>query len=681
VRLILLTRLPQIAYNDSALRPGVVRSFTLQIDTQKRENTAAPTLRRWLDERGVSERATLVRLWSLPEAASSSSATLAEAMLDPQAIARIVAALGPRERAALALAQQYGGRIPAPVLEREFGGVRAHANYPNPRAYLLALEQPPSPIERLWAMALLIAPSEADHAYVIPADLLPLLPPVPPRPGRLQLTPAKQPAQIVEADPRFLEQNLLLLLSLAQDGQLEVIPTGGMNKASLARIARQWHPKEAFKGAWREEHWPYIQFVRRIAEGAGLLRVAADSRLRPTHAALEWLKQPPIERARKLLEGWVASKWDELVSFEGIKIQRGYFRDLPAAKRAMLRLIGQISPYQWVLLADFVAQVKRVEPDFARPDGRYDTWGLLSYTRQPLNGFAHWEAVEGEQLKHVAGGSLRWLGLTDVGTDGERAASFRLTQLGAALLAGADGPPAPPVEPLVVQPNFEVVAPLFASPYARFQLGRIAEHTSRDTAEVYRLTKRSIQAALERGISYEDAVRFLREYSAQELPQNVVASLREWAGQHGQVTLRRGVLLEAQDSLVLEQIKRDKRVRMPAAEPLTKHAWLLREGDAPEFAERLRKAGYGLAGDGDNPHMPLREHDLTVLFAALEFYAGACAELGIEGDASGALRKRVARLLPDRALNRAFQNSHEALQRLKQRLEESTRQGDKETRR
>jgi len=41
----------------------------------------------------------------------------------------------------------------------------------------------------------------------------------------------------------------------------------------------------------------------------------------------------------------------------------------------------------------------------------------------------------------------------------------------------------------------------------------------------------------------------------------------------------------------------------------------------------------------------------------------------------------VARLLPDRALNRAFQNSHEALQRLKQRLEESTRQGDKETRR
>ena len=595
-------------------------------------------------------------------------------MLEPQAVARVVAALGPRERAALVLAQQHDGRIPAPVLEREFGGVRMHANYPNPRAYLMALEQPPSPTERLWTMALLIASADANRTYSIPADLLPLLPPVSARASALQLSPAAPPPQVAEADPRFLEQNLLILLALAQDGLLEVIPSGGLNKASLARIARQRDPNDTFKGAWREEHWPYMQFVRRISEGAGLLRIAADNHLRPTQAAIEWLKQTPLARARQLLEGWVASKWDELVSFQGIKIQREYFRDLPGAKRAMLRLIGQAPPNQWIELADFVAQVKQVEPDFARPDGRYDTWGLLSYTREPLNGFAHWEEVEGVQLKNVAGGTLRWLGLTDLGMSGDQAISFRLNPLGAALLAGAEAPPAPPVEPLVVQPNFEVVAPAYASLYARFQLGRIAERGGGDTAELYRLTKRSIQTALERGITFDDAVRFLRQHSAHELPQNVVASLREWAGQHGQVALRRGVLLEAKDPLLLEQIKRDKRVRMPAVEPLTKHAWLLREGDTPEFAERLRKAGYGLTGDGDNPQIPLREHDLTVLFAALEFYAHSCAELGIESDASGALRQRVARLLPDRALNRAFQSGHEALKRLKEQLSRNIEQ-------
>jgi hypothetical protein len=128
------------------------------------------------------------------------------------------------------------------------------------------------------------------------------------------------------------------------------------------------------------------------------------------------------------------------------------------------------------------------------------------------------------------------------------------------------------------------------------------------------------------------------------------------------------VLLEANAAALLEQIRRDKRVRMPKVEPLTETAWLVREGDAPELAERLRKAGFGLSGDGDSPQTPLREHDMTVLFAALEFYTHACGELGIDADASAAMRQRVARLLPDRSLNRAYQVSHAALKRLKERL-------------
>ena len=125
-------------------------------------------------------------------------------MLDPTAVERLLASLSPRERAALTLVQQHGGSIAAPVLEREFGGVRSHADYPNPRAYLLALEQPPSPTERLWALALLIAApddsrnpaSERDRAYAIPADLLPLLPPAPEREAGLHLSPAAAPLNV-----------------------------------------------------------------------------------------------------------------------------------------------------------------------------------------------------------------------------------------------------------------------------------------------------------------------------------------------------------------------------------------------------------------------------------------------------------------------------------------------------
>src|SRR5690242_12893895 len=156
-------------------------------------------------------------------------------MLEPAAIERLLASLSPRERAALTLVQQHGGSIAVPVLEREFGGVRSHADYPNPRAYLLALEQPPSPTERLWALALLIATpddlrnsaSDRGRAYTIPADLLALLPPVPAREMELRLLPAAVPEQVAAGDREFVERNLLILLSLAQDGLLEVIPAGG----------------------------------------------------------------------------------------------------------------------------------------------------------------------------------------------------------------------------------------------------------------------------------------------------------------------------------------------------------------------------------------------------------------------------------------------------------------------
>src|SRR5207249_6244235 len=139
----------------------------------------------------------------LPEAAARSPEALATALLRPDAIAHVLAALGPRERAALQRVQQRGGEIPAAVLEREYGRVRAHADYPNQRAYLLALEQPPSPAERLYLLAL-IQPIHAgqQRSYMIPPDLLVLLPPAPRQDRALRLAPADAPEHVAEADPR-----------------------------------------------------------------------------------------------------------------------------------------------------------------------------------------------------------------------------------------------------------------------------------------------------------------------------------------------------------------------------------------------------------------------------------------------------------------------------------------------
>lgn len=625
----------------------------------------AVDLRSWLEEHTLPERAVIARLWQLPPSQAESPPELAGAMLDQEVVRRVLATLGARDLAALALVQSYGGRLAAPVLEREFGSIRDATRFPNPRAYLLALDTPPSPTERLFLLGLLQPLQNGAHgSYVITPDVLPLLPSVAPAPAGIVVQPVAPPESPVLGSTREFERCLLSLLTLAQEGALDVTPGGGLNKASLVRLVREWQPAAKLQGATREEHLPFVHFLRIVAQSADLVRVGADAKLRPTRVALDWMRMPMLDRARVLLDGWVAAPYDELVRLAGMSFGRAYGRDLTRAKRALLRMLAPLPPNEWIAFDDFRAAVKASEPDYGRPRGQYDTWGVQNYARLSLDGFGHWDAVEGEQIRRVIGFSLYWLGLADYAVRDSEFDCFRVNTVGVALLHKEATLAEPPVELLVVQPNFEVLVPPYARLYDRFQIGRVAERMASNEVTSYRLTKRAIQVALAPGTSYEDIERFLVEAAGRPLPQNVAATLRDWAGQHDQVSFRRVVLLETQDAALMQQVRHDKRLHFPPAEQISATIAIVGEGDAVVLAERIRKAGYGLAGEGISASAPLNERDMTVVMAALEFYAGASARLGVESDVSQALLRRVARLLSETQLNRAYQSSGALLRRL-----------------
>lgn len=642
---------------------------------KQRETTNELSFRAWLGSCIASERATVAQLWGVEHADATDARAadaLADTLLTAEAVNRVLAQLAPQERAALARVQAEGGRIAAPALEREFGKVRIHTRYPNPRTFLLALPQPSSAAERLFLLGLLQVETVGPRAiFAIPADLRPLLPPTPLRDRTLRLTGEPAPPLIVEAGIWELEHNCGTILILAQAGALEIAAGRGLNKASMLRLAQRWGmSRDELRGITYEQHWRYLHFLRLVMQSAGLLRVSADNQVRPTADALAWLQSSRLERLRRLVAGWATSDWDELARFLGIETKGHVIdRDAAAARHAILGFLAQAPPAAWVAWETLLAEVKRVSPDFARPSGDYESWRLVDYRGRNLDGFANWERVEGELLKATIGGSLRWLGLTDYGGGEQQGAApdpraFRLNPLGAALLEVGPPPAEPPYERLVVQGSFEVVAPPRVAPFYRFQLSRIAAWVSgsaHEEAEIYRLTKATVQAAVEQGIPGEAISAFLEEAGGAPLPPNVAYSLREWAGQHGQLTLRKGAILQTDDPLLLEQVRRDRRLRLPPVEALTEGAWLLGEGDAARLAEALRKAGYGLAGTVEPDGPPLKERDLTVLAGALHFYAAACARLQVESEASGALLGRVERLLSQRQRDTAARIAAEAL--------------------
>ncbi|RME23755.1 MAG: hypothetical protein D6798_12885, partial [Deltaproteobacteria bacterium] len=99
-------------------------------------------------------------------------------------------------------------------------------------------------------------------------------------------------------------------------------------------------------------------------------------------------------------------------------------------------------------------------------------------------------------------------------------------------------------------PNFEIMAPAGMAPILFFRIGELAELTSCDRANTYKITEVSIEQALEKGWRRDDILEFLRDNSQIGLPDNVEQTLRGWMGHHGDVEFHDVMLLSVHRSQI-----------------------------------------------------------------------------------------------------------------------------------
>lgn len=618
------------------------------------QSVQAQRFQQWLGQRSESERMILAQLWGLSSEDSGDVGRMSTMMLRPETLQRLLERLPEAELRALQQVQRYGGQIAAAILERDFGRVRAHANYQNPRAYLLALEQLPDPTEALFLKGLLHEERRAAwHVYRIPDELFVALPYVPLRSTELALIPdppPEAPAEIVAAEADRLERLMLEFLIAARRQRLPVLATGALTKEGLKQLDIAWNKNKGKEAPSRESYWPYAQFMRMLAISANLVRIDAGNLLCPTHEALAWMRLSAHQRSHHLLEAWVASAWDDMRVFAGLKFGNELRRHMPEEKRSLLQFVVQLPVDQWVSLDTLVEAIYRADPDFMRTDGEYGHWRITDRFGRSVDGFEHWHDVEGQFIRMVITGSLYWLGLLDLSVLNDVSHSVRLTRYGSAVLHNQLPEPAAYTARIIVQPNFEVVVPPETPPYDRFQLDRIAELVSGDETQLFRLTRRSIQDALEGGGEFKDIMAFLEASTAQRLPQNVLASLHEWAGSQRRLNLRRAAILSAESAALLEQVRHDRRIRL-SGRALNEQEWELPESEAAILAERLRKSSYGVQNDAPDVDTPLNERDMTSILAALLFVSRHDPTHLV----SSALLQRVMRLLPERQIQRAYE--------------------------
>jgi hypothetical protein len=621
----------------------------------KRPSADKPELLRWLQMQGDADRRILAQLWSLPP--DGDVAALMSALSDPQRVHAIWERLPAAERAALTRVLQDGGALPAAILEREWGPVRDPARFANPRAYLHVLDAPTSPAERLYMMGLLVRHhDDRGPVFRVLNDLRSLLPAVAPRDRRLRVAPlAIEPEAPCLGGPAETEGTVLALLKLADEGALTVLDDGALNKASLVKVAGQIAPTSKLGGVRREADWPWVALLRIAATEAGLLRRTTDGRLHLGPVGEEWLKAPRAERFRMLLDGWARAPINDLTLFGGLTWRTPSFALRWAeSHRMLLDLVATLPLDVWLPAKQIAAEIERVEPDFLRRDGRYDTGLIYDERGKLVSGREEWARVEGELVHFVLLGLLYWLGLTDIDRD-RGATAIRLTPVAAYALQDAPLPSDEPPAPIVVQGTFEVLCPPEAALYARFQLGRIAEVVSEDTTAIYRLTRRSILRAAERGIDLDQILSFLDAYGQGGVPQAVAVYLREWAGQVGQFRLEEAALLRAEDPIRLIELRRARGIALPPVEELTPTTWKIATGDVAALVTQAQRAGFSVEVPGAAAQLgrsarsgPLSEHDLKALVTAAYAYASICADLGLPCEVSSSMVMRLRKLVPSR---------------------------------
>jgi hypothetical protein len=254
-------------------------------------------------------------------------------------------------------------------------------------------------------------------------------------------------------------------------------------------------------------------------------------------------------------------------------------------------------------------------------------------------GFEHWEDVEGALLRYLVCGPLHWLGVSDLGFEGDAAppSAFRLAATGlpfvklaapaaeaaprAALESQAGeegldgswqgasdrgkdeaGPSAgdrqPPDGPaaaaaLAVRDDFTVRAPLDASLYTRFQLARFADFAARDSGAVtYRMSPASLARAGRQGVSYQQISAFLARTSRGRVPDKVLEGVRSWLERGGRVRLEQGVVLRVDRPETLDVLRGHPDLAPLLGEVVGPQAVLVPRSNVGPVRRWLIKLGY-----------------------------------------------------------------------------------------
>ncbi len=564
------------------------------------------TLKSCLLDEPLPRLTAIADTWDISlEAASVSemAEALATHMLTPDA------AIGGREalpigaRKALDALIAGNGRIPAAVFERRFGTLRpmGPGRLERERPWL----SPANPTEVLWYRGFLFrafdkTPTTPVEVMFVPTDLLATLPAPEPAAGGSIAGEMQSPVYAAHAAmgaPNPLLDDVTTILAYIQNYEVRVRADGGWNSEARSSIQPMLRDADGVDSETPSGRFGFLLSL--IARLRWLRPKDKEVRLAPQPVS-QWLQSPIELQRRALFNAWRSDpRWNDLAHVQGIAFEMPHawandpLRERTTIMEMLVRFMAAGNE-PWQDIDAFVDYVKRTNPDFARPDGRYDTWHIRDVrTNEYLTSFDHWGRVEGALIRYIISGPLFWLDIVNV-------QSGRMTLTDAArLLAETSSEatevsapaPTPKNDVFRLEPDGDVIVHTSAR-FERFQLARVANWTAtRSEDYVYRLAPESVNAAMKQGIPAPRILEFLEQHSSKPVPPNLIKAIKRLEQFGAEARMEQAYMLRTKDAATMNLLLNTHAVHKAMIERISPTCALMRQREARAVASAIIRTG------------------------------------------------------------------------------------------
>ncbi len=497
-------------------------------------------------------------------------------MLQPDLVQAVFLSLTDEAKQAVYELQRHRGRILWNQFTRKYGEMRDFG--PSWRDREQPQLNPISTSEVLWY-----------HGFISRAFL---------KQGNLPLEFAFIPSDLIQLIPPYVRKNSRISEPRENPGGKEPVTQPPYTTRLLDDLCTALAALRCGLPPYQNSHLtirpPYSNFLGELLRSTG--QISNDGILQPEKAR-QLLEAPREDSFLELFRSWRESTdIYELALVPAIRLEGSWTYDAREARNTTLHMVMDLHTEEWISLQEFCRQVKDKNSDFLRPDGNYDTWLVRTRsTGEPLQGYEHWDDVEGAYLRFLLLGPLFWMGVVVTQRDDTPGSQifFRLTELGQDLINNS----APPVFPselgkVNILKGTTISVSAAAPRWVRYMIARMSEWLNRQgDIYYYRLTPESLANARKQSLNPNHLIKLLQRYASPPPKPTLVKALQRWDEQGGEAVVETVDVLRVQTPYILNKLRDSQSARF-LGEPLGPTSIILKPGAREMVMRTLIELGY-----------------------------------------------------------------------------------------